>query len=208
MKEKLKRSPLYPLYRAAQSQLAYAAWAIGDKTEPPPHRVKWLAVKKFAREHHLSTLVETGTYLGDMVTAVKNNFSCVWSIEIEPALYEKARQKFAGIRHITVLLGDSGEVLKDLVPQLDEGTLFWLDAHFSGGVTGRGALDSPILQELVTIFDARLERMAILIDDARLFVGAGGYPTMQELRQLVSQHKPGWTCEVVHDIIRIYPAVV
>lgn len=205
IKQAVKTTSVHAWWRRFRDQQSYGKWLQSDKKSAPPHKVKELAVAEFGQKYHLTTLVETGTYLGDMIFAEKNNFSKIYSIEIDKTLCENARNRFKNFKNVEILLGDSGVVLIDLVPKLNDGVVFWLDGHYSGGVTGRGSLDSPIVQELSTIFNSSLRRLAILIDDARLFVGTDGYPTMQELRQFVEAKKPGWTCELIYDIIRIYP---
>jgi hypothetical protein len=114
-------------------------------------------------------------------------------------------RKFAKYPNVEILLGDSGMVLKSLAPQLPDGTLFWLDGHYSAGVTGRGELDCPIMLELEAIFNSPLRETAILIDDARMFMGLNGYPTIENLKKFVAERKSGWSCEVKYDIIRILP---
>ena len=82
--------------------------------------------------------------------------------------------------------------------------MFWLDAHYSSGVTARGVVDSPIAQELETIFSHPAKGHVILIDDAREFTGHGGYPTIEELYEFVLARKPGWRMLVYNDMIRIW----
>ena len=204
IKNTLKQTSLYPWYRAVQSELSYITWNVGGKNGSTPHKVKELEVVSVAKKYNLKTLVETGTYLGDMIAAVKNDFTAVYSIEINEVLAKNAQKKFANSPHVQILIGDSGIVMKDLLPKLSDNVLFWLDGHFSGGITGRGVMDSPIIQELDAIFKSPLTTICILIDDARLFVGTDGYPTIKELEAFVAERKPGWKCEVLYDIIRIY----
>jgi hypothetical protein len=47
-------------------------------------------------------------------------------------------------KQITVLQGDSGNVITRVMQEVFQPVLFWLDAHYSGGITARGELDSPI----------------------------------------------------------------
>lgn len=88
---------------------------------------------------------------------------------------------------------------------LQDRALFWLDGHYSGGHTARGKQDTPIRQELRIIFGHRIKGHVILIDDARLFVGADGYPTLDELRRIVQTARPEWGVAVTDDVIRIAP---
>ena len=83
--------------------------------------------------------------------------------------------------------------------------LFWLDGHYSHGVTARGAQDTPILQELTAILaDTRFDH-CLLLDDARAFGDWQDYPTLDAVRALVHAHHPAWTVAVDSDIIRITP---
>jgi hypothetical protein len=41
-----------------------------------------------------------------------------------------------------------------------------------------------------------------LIDDARLFTGSAGYPTIEELRGWIARERPGCDVQVDDDIIR------
>jgi hypothetical protein len=78
-----------------------------------------------------------------------------------------------------------------------------LDAHYSAGVTARGKTDTPILEELDTIF-ALCPECVVLIDDARCFDGKNGYPTLAELKKYTAAKAPNWVFEVRHDIIRLH----
>jgi hypothetical protein len=80
--------------------------------------------------------------------------------------------------------------------------LFWLDGHYSGGVTGIGSLETPIIKELQTIFNHPLSKKhVILIDDARLFNGTRDYPKIEELQVFVKTQKENLEFYVENDII-------
>jgi len=85
---------------------------------------------------------------------------------------------------------------------LAEPALFWLDAHYSGSVTARGALDSPIVQELAAVRAHPVSGHVVLIDDMRDFNGTGGYPTVDELVRWIHSNDPGATVNVRDDILR------
>ena len=84
--------------------------------------------------------------------------------------------------------GDSGNVLNQLVPELNSAALFWLDGHYSGGQTAKGEKECPIYEELKSILASSLEHI-VLIDDARLFIGQHDYPTIEELKDFVIYKK-------------------
>ena len=55
------------------------------------------------------------------------------------------------------------------VGKLEEPTLFWLDGHYSGGVTARGSKETPILDEVDKILSTKESRHVLIVDDARCF---------------------------------------
>jgi len=119
-------------------------------------------------------------------------------------LYERARKKFSKFDYISIVQGDSGEVLSVILADIKQPCLFWLDGHYSGGDTAKGRLETPILQELHCVLTHSIEGHVILIDDARLFTGQNNYPTVGEIQELVFKRHPDWRFEVKHDIIRIH----
>lgn len=177
---------------------------MSGKAGPPPDLLKQLTVKEYARRFSILTFVETGTYLGAMVHATRGEFRRVFSIELDRRLYELAEQKFSRFLHISIIHGDSGEVLPDVLDAITEPCLFWLDAHYSGGITAKGKSETPILQELHYILNHSIKNHVVLIDDACLFTGRNGYPSLEELRGLVLSAGHEKVFEVRDDIIRIH----
>ncbi len=147
--------------------------------------------------------METGTFFGDTTAAIRSHVDTVITIEISPTLAADARRRFERDQQVRVLEGDSGKLLPELMNGLRHPTLFWLDGHYSGGVTARGDEDTPIRAELAAIFACGPEHgHVILIDDARHFGGAG-YPSLDEIAQLA--RSSGYSFEVHNDIIRLTP---
>jgi hypothetical protein len=160
---------------------------------------------EYAALFGLRVLVETGTYHGEMVEAMRNAFDRLYSIEIDQGFYEEALDAFGRFTNIRIIKGDSGEVLPSILPEVKQPCLFWLDGHYSGPETGKGLLDTPITKELQQIFLHPIREHAILIDDAREFTGEGDYPSLDRLREFVRNSRPDWIFEVRDDIIRIHP---
>lgn len=205
-KSRIKRSFfVYNAYLYFRYRLSWIDWLRHGKPVPTPHLVKQRCVLEYRRKFNLSTLIETGTYLGEMVRAVQSTFHKIYTIELGDALAAEANLLFTPFPHIHVLQGDSAKVLRDVLGQIQEPCLFWLDAHYSGGITALANSETPILSELDCIFSHAVKNHIILIDDARCFDGKGDYPTLAEVKTLVNVHRPGWVCEVYNDIIRINP---
>jgi len=174
--------------------------------KPEPDDIKHSIIREYAQRFHLDILVETGTYHGDTVAAMRGSFSDIYSIEFGSDLYRSVQERFADCPDVHLLLGDSASVLRHLLPTLVTAPLFWLDAHFSGHDTAHGPIGSPIMQELDMIFSLRPS--VILVDDARDFRGSAsytdGYPTLPELKRYVAEKVPSWVFEIRQDIIRIH----
>lgn len=186
---------------------AVAKWEAEGRPAPPPHSIKQRNLLDYQERFGLKILVETGTFKGDMVAAMKDAFDKVYSVELAETFYRGAVERFRSDSNVRILQGDSGKVFGDLVPELSEPTLFWLDGHYSAGETARGDKDTPVMEELGHIFARDGLKCVILIDDARCFEGESEqvYPSMDELTAFVASHRPDWEVEVDTDCIRITP---
>jgi len=180
-------------------------WERLGNPAPPPHAVKERIVEAYARASAIRTLIETGTYTGEMISAVKDRFDAVVTIELSKRLARRARRRFRSFPQIRVLQGDSARVLEDLLPRVSSRCLFWLDSHYSSGITALGEAATPVMRELELILSHRIESHVILVDDARLFTGVGGFPAIDEIRQLVSGLQSSQDFSVRNDVIRIHP---
>ena len=178
----------------------YQRWLRNGMPLPPPSRVKQQILRQLAAEHELSILVETGTFLGDMLHALRNDFSRLYSIELSPSLYVHAQRRFRRVPHIKLVLGDSGKQLGKLLPEINAPTLFWLDGHYSGTGTAHGVEATPIMLEIQALAGIR-ERAVVAIDDARCFGSDAAYPTRQGLCDYLQHLFPCAKIEEQYDIL-------
>lgn len=206
LKHIIKRSPLYPVLELLRADFSRTRqirkWRAEGFSVPPPPAVKHATIIEYAKRFSADVLVETGTCFGDTVAATKRYFQHVYSIELSPVLHEQAKRRFSGDPQVTLVVGDSGSVLKDVLRDIRTKPLFWLDAHYSGGCTARGVTDTPIEEELSIVLSYCPDSI-VLIDDARVFNGRDSYPTLAKVRSLVAQRAPSWRMEIKHDIIRL-----
>jgi hypothetical protein len=119
-----------------------------------------------------------------------------------PAIHDAAVRRFAGDERVQLWLGDSGSILPRVLAALEHPALFWLDGHYMGSGTARADLDSPVQAELTSLLRHAIRGHLVLIDDARLFTGKDGYPTLEALRAWIERERPGTRVEVEADIIR------
>src|SRR5260370_1913448 len=80
-----------------------------------PQLLKQRTVREYGERYGPRILVETGTYYGEMVSAMKNRFERIYSIECDSHLAERAVRRFARHPHIQILQGDSQRVLPQLL---------------------------------------------------------------------------------------------
>lgn len=180
---------------------ALDAWIKAGQPLPTPHVAKQQIINEYKESSGFKTLIETGTYMGDMVEAQKRNFNKIISIELSQDLFEAAKNRFSKDSHVLIMQGDSGKVLKHAVADLKEPAIFWLDGHYSSGITAKGDKDCPIYEELDAIFSTSIRNHILLIDDARCFNGSGDYPSLEALTSFIDSKNPGYKREVKNDII-------
>lgn len=204
LKQQVKRRLNYRIVRRLYSAYILLRWRLYGKPSPPPHIIKQQAVKHFQKRYNLNLFIETGTYLGEMVNAILKDFSAIHSIELDKQLFNRAKELFSAHPHVTILHGDSSKLLPDLLNTISQRCLFWLDGHYSGGITAKGAVDYPILTELCHIQNHKIKDHVILIDDARLFTGENDTPSVGEICGHLKRINPVYTVEIRNDIIMAY----
>lgn len=153
-------------------------WVMRGMPLPPIPAAKRRIILGCLERHGLKTFVETGTFKGDTLAAVAATGIRSISVELSPEYFDRANQRFAGMRHVELHQGDAGDVLPRIVATLQEPALFWLDGHYSAGETAHGALASPVSAEVQCVLDSPVPGHVMLIDDAHEFTGAGGYPEL------------------------------
>ena len=170
---------------------------------PPP--VKRKVLMAYLHQYKLNNFIETGTHLGDTVAymADNENIHCI-SIELADGYYQQAKDRFKYYANIELLHGDSGILVPSVLSRLTTPALFWLDGHYSGGVTAQGESDTPVSAELHAILASSCKEHVILIDDARCFDGSNGYSHLDDLLKTVREQS-NYYAEVSTDIIRLTP---
>lgn len=162
-------------------------------------------LREVAQRHGCRTFVETGTYFGESVVALRPYFERLITIELAPALAALARDTFRGDAAVVPLEGDSAEVLGGLESRIVGRALVWLDGHFSGGFTAGTADVCPLEAELLSLGTYARRDHVILIDDIRLLGTDPSYPTPERTRELLLAINPAYTIVAEHDVMSALP---
>jgi hypothetical protein len=193
---------LSKIRKYVRDKFKMAVYHLGFDIVMPPHVIKQWAIADYQRSSGIRLLVETGTYMGDMLATQRSNFDLLFSIELSPELFQKATRRFTGDPKIKLFQGDSSTMLEEIVTGLNDRAIFWLDGHYSGGVTAKGIKNCPVNEELEVILKSP-HRHIVLIDDARLFNGTDDYPTVQAMESKFKTAGKDIAISVRNDIIRI-----
>lgn len=202
--------PTYPaiphMRHIVSSRPGRPRWQDGAVGTVPPQLVTDLRFELGIRR-----AVETGTFHGNGAASLAVVFPDVTTIELSPHLHEAAVRRFAETPGVQVVFGESGgELRRHVCPDIP--TLYFLDAHYSGGETAGEEIDCPIMDELDAL-EFGNPGDCVVIDDARLFSeppppprDASKWPALPELLRRIAQVYPDHYMAVVDDQIVAVPA--
>ena len=139
-------------------------------------------IRHYQEKSGYGILIETGTFKGDMIAAQIDNFKMLYSIELAPYYYEEAKRRFSQKDNVKLYLGDSSQILPEILKSVHQSCIFWLDGHYSGGLTARGGKECPVMLEIQSILNTEKIPHIILIDDARKFKGSHDYPPIKDIK--------------------------
>lgn len=185
----LKKTPLYSTYKSLGHYPDYWYWLLRGKPTRIPHIVKQRTVLEFGKRYNLKTVIETGTYYGEMVSGVRNDFARIFSIEFDQALAEAAQRRFKSAANVEILQGSSEAKVQEVMQSLNEPALFWLDAGYFLWA-GEHKSTSRLMTELDTIFRHRIPNHVVLIDDVVSWSGRDGTPQVTELEREINLKYP------------------
>ena len=72
-------------------------WVRAGRPIPAPPLVKQRIVREYLWRYRLDTVIETGTFTGDMVQALRGRARRIVSIELDDTLYANACRRFSGV---------------------------------------------------------------------------------------------------------------
>lgn len=169
-------------------------------------------VTELATLNNSTIFVETGTYRGGTTRWAAQHFRAVHTVERSEELFGAESAALTQLAGVSPHLGDSRDVLPKILEEIgDHSAVFWLDSHWSGGITAGVDDECPVIDELA-ILSGRVDDI-ILIDDARLFLCAPPaphnprqWPTISDIVEASSIQLGGRRfVQVVDDVIFIIP---
>ena len=175
------------ILRQVRDAVGWAATGLAKSPRPDSGVYKIRRLRQLGEEHGLEHLIETGTFYGQTISALIDDFRLLTSIEIYEPLYAWNVSQFKDTSKVAILRGDSGEKLGAAIDIQPNRVLFWLDGHYSGAGTGQGKVFSPVLSELAQIKNKAGAPYAVVIDDIRLFGTDPGYPQLSELLSVIGK---------------------
>ena len=164
----------------------------------------------------LAVFIETGTYEGDSVAAVRPSFRELHTCELSPELHAAATRRFTDDPAVHCHLGSSPDRLRALAAiHASHPVMYWLDAHWcSAAHTAGQESQCPLLEELEAI--APLHPKSIVwIDDARYFMApppapleAQGWPSFQQVLERLQSLSSNHHLVFANDTILFHPAAI
>jgi len=155
-----------------------------------PHSyAKLRQIKALARRCGAKMMIETGTYLGNTAMRCSSLFDRVFTIELDPALYQQASRYLAPRKNVECIEGDGLKMLPAILARADvSNVLVFLDGHFSMGLTAHGDVAEPACLEVEVLAKYQDKIAGVIIDDFRTFGSAAGYPLKSELFRSIEQN--------------------
>ena len=157
---------------------------------------------RLRRQYRLNYFVETGAGHGNTTELAALYFDKVFTCEIDESLTAEVIERMAPYLHVQVHCLPSPEFLRKIKSQLDQPTLYWLDAHWCGGPV-KPERECPLLDGLAAIGGLH-GHSVILADDAGYFISPPPpphdpkqWPTMDQINDVLASWKEDLVTEVI-----------
>jgi hypothetical protein len=173
----------------------------------PPHEL----VLALRDAYRATTFFETGTYEAHTTRWAARCFTSVITVEASPELHAAAKAYGSHLANVEFIRGDSRTVIRSRIANLPRPAIFWLDAHWSGGLTHGEADECPLIGELAELCDSGRDDF-ILIDDARLFLAppppphrSEQWPSIDVILQTLQGGRRPTIAAIIDDVIVVVP---
>lgn len=123
----------------------------------------------------------------------------VHTIEPSSKCLSIARERIGGSANVTFYNGTSEEHFENACAAVDGDVCFWLDGHYSAGITFQGESNTPILHELTTLekFLPFYSSVVVLVDDIRCsHLDSYHYPSLNYYVEWANRNNLNWIIEL------------
>lgn len=184
--------------RQLLSQMRYTfRWIRAGYGAPYPHYMKQATLLRHSTPG--AVFIETGTYRGSTSRYFANRGFKVVTVEVHKPLYDRFSP---GLKRLGIdaRLGDSSDLMAAILIDYASSPDFsiFLDGHYSGGMTGQGVAEVPVVKEFTVIAEfikAHPEKnFSVMVDDIRLFMPDGdpSYPLTNSLIEFSESVSADW----------------
>ena len=204
MKSFIKKILPVQLVRHFEIYRTIKKWGKRNFLEHSPQLIKEIVFEKYGVVN--APWIESGTFLGKTTNFLRERYPHVHSIEPEIKLYNAALKRFHG-KNVTLYNDVSENIFPKLLKDLVGDVNFWLDGHYSEGITFKGEKNCPVVDELnaIEVNLNNFNQITILIDDVRCFLPVNSehpdYPSIDYLVDWARRLDMYWRIE--HDIFII-----
>lgn len=162
-------------------------------------------VKRLVERVDVPILVETGTYKGETAFWAASVFNEVHTIELIEEISKSTQNDPSCPKNVNFYIGDSANVLQEVLKKVNQRALFWLDGHWSPFVH-EVERQCPLLEELQAI--SKKQDSIIFIDDATAFYGpmppphkAEQWPSLEKIFVTIKELFPSHRFTIMDDVI-------
>lgn len=180
-------------------------WESKGRPIPAPGEYKIVTVLEYAKKYNIKTFIETGSFIGSTINGVKEYFEDIHSIELSPKLFSICLGYFQYMNNIHLYNGESEKILPMILQNIDNPCVFWLDSHYSAGVTARGTTSSSLHAEIPAILGHHIKNHIILVDDTYDLFDADGYLSPGTIKKMILEKLPNYEVTIEGYILRAYP---
>jgi len=152
-------------------------------------------IRALATRFSIHNFIETGTYLGGTSAWAATEFKDVWTSELHPDSFHRAKLNLEKFRNVRIYNEASPSFLDTILTDVKGRAFFWLDAHMMpGSVTAGLDHECPVLDEIRSIIRWSKLDSYIFVDDARLFLAPAALPHKAEqwpsVREILDAFEP------------------
>jgi len=167
------------LYTLLRSPLDFLRWKKRNYLPPTPIFIKHNVIKGYLIKN--STLIETGTFKGNFIYNLHNNFLKCISIEPNNNFFLTAKKNLNHLNHKVKLYNSSSENCfeKIIKKNLNKNLTFFLDGHSISEATCTSSVEFEL--KIIEKYYNFFKNFVIFIDDLRCFDIEDGYPKKETL---------------------------